>query len=108
MFYDIIFYIYVCMFPSHKYLGSSIGWVGGGPTQGGVCGCGVPPGVVPRQSACKARSEHTTERIHSERISRSAGKREALNIHAQIGIKQYHETNKIGMISALYKHANSL
>ena len=57
---------------------------GGGPLGGewGVPGGwgswgGVPPRVVPRQGACKARSEHTNERIHSERISRSAGKRGA-------------------------------
>ena len=58
------------------------GWVGGrgegvGSLGSGVCGGGVPPGVVPRLDACKARSEHTKERIHSERMNGLAGKREA-------------------------------
>ena len=48
---------------------------GGGniPPTGG----GVPSRVVPRQGAGNAQSEHTKERIHTERASGSAGKRGA-------------------------------
>ena len=34
-----------------------------------------PPRVVPRQGACRARSEQTKDRIHSERANGSVGKR---------------------------------
>ena len=64
--------------------GGRVGWVGewvggcgcggGGVPWDGVCGCVVRPRVVPRQGTCKARSEHTKERMHSERVSGSAGK----------------------------------
>ena len=50
---------------------------GGGAPWGWGSGGGVPPRVVPRQGAGNARSEHTKERIHTERASGSAGKRGA-------------------------------
>ena len=53
------------------------GSLGGGVPGGGVMWGGFPPRVVPRQGTCTARSEHTKERIHSERTSGSAGKRGA-------------------------------
>ena len=55
-------------------------WGKGG---GGGSWGGVPPRVVPRQGACKARSEHMKERIHSERASGSAGKLLLLKAHAE-------------------------
>ena len=44
---------------------------------GGGSGGGVPPRVLPKQGASKARSENTKERMHSERAKGSAGMRGA-------------------------------
>ena len=72
------------------------GWVGGvgvgvggpwgwdGVPGGGVLGVGTHPGWYRDKALCKARSEHTKERIHSERASGSAGKRGAYRVHDSV------------------------